>query len=411
MVAPIPNNHKRRYAGQKQQHTGMYLQYEGKTAADQILATHPGQYMSKPTHQIHPNRLYHDDNLPVLCALARDNSVRSHVKLVYIDPPFATNAHFQSRRQRLAYDDNLVGAAYVEALRQRIIFIHHLLAHDGSLYLHLDGRMVFHMRVVLDEVFGTGRFQGFITRRKCHPKNYTRNTYGNVSDYILFYTKGRDYIWNRPLEHWDDARVAKEYPCVDGDGRRYKKVPVHAPGVRNGETGKKWRGKLPPPGKHWQYTPEKLDEMDARGDIYWSPTGNPRRKVFLEDSKGIPIQDIWLDMVDSSNQNARITGYPTEKNPSLLRRIIEASSNPGDLVMDCYAGSGTTLEVASNLNRRWIGIDNSDEAIRTMLDRCENGTARMGDFVNVQQQSSLFMHNRIQNFTLFLPVRSGRTNS
>ena len=398
MAVPVPNRRKRdirsRTAG------SMRLEYEGKVPVDDILAMPPSQYRASTTYHGHPNRLYHDDNLPVLSSLCQDYAVKGHVKLIYIDPPFATEASFESRARMHAYDDDLVGASYVEALRQRLVLIHTLLSEDGSLYLHLDGRMVFHMRIILDEVFGADNFRNCITRRKCNPKNYTRKTYGNISDYILFYTKGCDYVWNRPMERWDDTRIAKEYQCVDDQGRRYKKVPIHAPGARNGETGKAWRGVMPPPGKHWQYTPAKLDEMDARGDIYWSPSGNPRRKVFLEQSAGVPIQDIWTDVLDAQNQNARITGYPTEKNPSLLKRIIEASSSPGDIVMDCYAGSGTTLEVASRLQRRWIGIDRSDEAIHVILDRFKNGTTRMGDFVNIQRQTALPLHDRIEDFSL-----------
>jgi adenine-specific DNA-methyltransferase len=188
---------------------------------------------------------------------------------------------------------------------------------------------------------------------------------------------------------------------VDELGRRYKKVPVHAPGVRNGETGKPWKGKMPPLGKHWQYSPAKLDEMDARGEIYWSPTGNPRRKIYFENSKGIPVQDIWMDVRDAHNQNMHITGYPTEKNPALLARIIEASSNPGDLVMDCYAGSGTTLATASQLGRHWIGVDRSEESIKTILHRLKLGTERMGDFVNAKSQLPLSPHNPVNDFTLF----------
>lgn len=204
-------------------------------------------------------------------------------------------------------------------------------------------------------------------------KNYTRKTYGNVADYILFYSKSDCYAWNRPIEQWDDARAAKEYQYVDEQGRRYKKVPVHAPGVRNGETGKPWRGKLPPPGKHWQYPPATLDEMDARGEIYWSPTGNPRRKIYFENSAGVPLQNIWMDMRDPHNQNIHITGYPTEKPIELLDRIIEASSNPGDLVLDCYAGSGTTLAAASNLGRRWIGVIGVPRQSKRSLRDCNTG--------------------------------------
>ena len=322
---------------------------------------------------------------------------------VYIDPPYATDSAFESRKQKHAYDDHLVGAGFVEALRERLVFIHRLLANNGSIYLHLDERMAFYFRIVLDEVFGANNFRSFITRKKCNPKNYTRKTYGNVADYILFYSKTDDYVWNRAVEPWSDERAAKEYQCSDDQGRRYKKVPVHAPGVRNGETGKLWRGKSPPPGKHWQYTPATLDEMDARGEIYWSPTGNPRRKVYLEDSLGIPLQDIWMDMRDAHNQNIQTTGYPTEKNPALLARIIEASSNAGDLVLDCYAGSGTTLSVASDLGRRWIGVDRSDESIRTILQRFHMGTERMGDFVNKKKQVALPLFKSVSNFTLYEP--------
>jgi adenine-specific DNA-methyltransferase len=124
-----------------------------------------------------------------------------------------------------------------------------------------------------------------------------------------------------------------------------------------------------------------LDEMDAHGEIYWSPNGNPRRKIYLDQSEGVPVQDIWLEFRDAHNQNIRITGYPTEKNPELLARLIEASSNPGDLILDCFSGSGTTLAVASGLGRVWIGIDNSPEAIATTLRRFARGTEPMGDFV------------------------------
>ncbi len=382
---------------------GFCLEYPGKKTEDKILETKPGSYQINSAY-MGENRLYHADNLGVLASLVHDEKIKEKVKLVYIDPPFATAATFESRKQNHAYHDDLVGPAFVESLRERLILINHLLAEDGSLYLHLDERMIFHFRVILDEIFGEKNFRNCITRKKCNPKNYTRKSYGNVADYLLFYTKSDNYIWNRPIESWDDARAMKEYQYVDENGRRYKKVPIHAPGTRNGETGKAWQGKLPPPGKHWQYPPATLDEMNARGEIYWSPTGNPRRKIYLENSSGIPVQNIWMDMKDAHNQNIKITGYPTEKNPALLDRIIQASSNPGDLVMDCYAGSGTTLVKASELGRKWIGVDRSDEAIKTILHRLSYGTERMGDFVNEQSQTLFPLLFSINDFTLFEEV-------
>jgi hypothetical protein len=205
-----------------------------------------------------------------------------------------------------------------------------------------------------------------------------------VSDFILFYTKTDAYVWHRPVEAWTVERAAKEYPYIDKQGRRYKKVPLHAPGVRNGQTGQPWRGMQPPPGKHWQYPPAQLDRLDAQGDIYWSPTGNPRRKIYLDMSAGVPVQDIWLSFRDAHNQNSLITGYPTEKNTDLLHQIIAASSDPGDLVLDCFSGSGTTLAVANQLGRQWIGVDSSPHAVATTLRRFVHGLQPMGDFVKLR---------------------------
>jgi adenine-specific DNA-methyltransferase len=328
------------------------------------------------------NRLYFGDNLPILAALLQDALVSQKVKLIYIDPPYATNSVFHSRTQADAYQDLLVGPHYIEFMRQRLILLHELLADDGSIYVHLDETMAFYVKIIMDEIFGARNFRNWITRRKCNPKNTTRKRYGDISDYVLFYSKTDHYVWNRPVEEWTDERATKEYTNVEpGTGRRYKKVPVHAPGTRNGATGGLWKGRYPPPGKHWQFTPDILDEMDARGEIYWSPNGNPRRKIYLDDSAGVPVQDIWLDFPDVRNQNTRITGYPTEKSPALLDRIIRASSEPGDWVLDCFAGSGTALAEASRLNRHWIGIDNSPEAIATILRRFKIGVEPMGDFV------------------------------
>ena len=242
------------------------------------------------------------------------------------------------------------------------------------------------MKLIMDEVFGANNFRNMIVRKKCNPKNYTRKAYGNISDFILFYSKSDQYVWNRPTEPLSEQST-KEYHYMESEtGRRFMKVPLHAPGTRYGSTGGRWRGKLPPPGKHWQYPPQTLDEMDKRGEIFWSKNGNPRRKVYFDEHSGVGIQDIWLDFKDAHNQNIKITGYPTEKNPDLLRRIVQASSNPGDLVLDCYAGSGTTLAVADEMQRNWIGIDRSFEAISTILKRFESGLLPMGDYVEAKSR-------------------------
>lgn len=341
------------------------------------------------------NRLYFGDNLNILQVLSQDPNLHNSVQLIYIDPPYATGGVFQTRSMEEAYSDTLQGDEYLSFMRKRLELLYGLLADNGSIFLHLDNIMVFHVKVMMDEIFGSGKFRGMITRQKCKPKNYTRKTFGNISDYILYYSKTDSPVWNRPYEDWTEDKVKKEYPYIDeANGIRHKRVPLHAPGIRNGATGQAWRNMLPPPGKHWQYTPDKLDAMDANNEIYWSSNGNPRRKVFFDENKGVPVQDIWLDYLDVNNQNTKTTGYPTEKNPMILQRIIEATTNKGDLVLDCFAGSGTTLAVASALDRRWIGIDSSQIAIRTILNRFYTGLQPLGDFVGREQpsqsQTSLF---------------------
>lgn len=401
------------------------IAYEGKQGPSDILNGERGTF-----EEVHSGplgkRLYFGDNLRGLRTLLSDPGVKGKVTLVYIDPPFATQGTFLSRKQKKAYDDHLSGAGYVEYLRERLILLRELLSDKGSIYLHLDENMVFEMKLVMDEVFGCSNYRNIIVRKKCNPKNYTRKAYGNTADFILFYTRTEKYVWNRPVEPLSEEST-KEYHYTEPEtGRRYMKVPIHAPGTRNGSTGGLWRGMLPPPGKHWQYTPKTLDEMDARGEIFWSKNGNPRRKIYLDEHSGVGIQDIWLDFRDAHNQNIKITGYPTEKNPDLLRRIIGASSNPGDMLLDCFAGSGTTLAVADEMQRNWIGMDNSSEALSTILKRFELGLLPMGDYVKkgkkkkerTAQQPTLFdtldektsslttvetvQHNPITDFAIFV---------
>lgn len=360
---------------------GVSLSYEGKVPAQEVLQATSSEHFIEEVHGTGSNLLFQGDNLEALRYM-RDQplALDGEVDFVYIDPPYASNSKFESRSQVHAYTDLLVGAEYLESLRQRLIVVRELMKPSASICVHIDERMSSYVRILLDEVFGAHNFRNEITRVKSNPKNYTSKNFGNVSDRILFYSKTSVYKWNRPFVELEESAV-KEYSNIDAQtGRQYKKVPVHAPGVRNGTTGGPWKGMLPPPGKHWQYTPEKLDAMDEDGHIYWSPTGNPRKKIYLDENRGMAVQDVWLDVKDPLNQNAKVTGYPTEKNPHVLERLIEALTDEGDLVLDCYAGSGTALDVAQSLNRRWIGVDESSEAIDTIVNRLRHGRERMGDF-------------------------------
>lgn len=359
------------------------LHYSGRAQRSEIFAGDVAHLQQIGTfgQLSHNNRLIAGDNGRALRSLWHDAAVKGKVKLIYIDPPFATGFLFASTTVGSAYDDDVTGAVYLENLRQRLLMLYDLLADDGSFYIHLDANAVFHAKLLLDEIFGPDRFRNMITRVKCNPKNQVRRQYGDVCDYLLFYTKSDEYVWNDPLVLWEAAAGEKEYGCVEAStGRRFKKVPCHLPGVRNGATGQPWRGKLPPAGKHWVHAPEDLDELDRQGRIYWSANGNPRRKIYLDEVQGKRRQNLWMDFRDTQNQNARVTGYPTEKNMDMVRMIIEASSNPDDLVLDAYCGSGTTLAAAGMLGRAWIGIDSSEVAIETAATRLVRGTPRMGSY-------------------------------
>ena len=307
---------------------------------------------------------YAGDNLDGLRCIA-DMGIA--VDLVYIDPPFATNNDFLiddnranavSASGRPAYSDRLRGSAYLDALAERLRAIRAVMSPSGSIYLHIDVKMEHRVRLLMDDVFGPENFRNAITRIKCNPKNFDRYSYGNIRDTILFYSVSPGQItWNPQREPLSDDEVARLYPHTDSAGRRYATTPLHAPGTTaNGPTGQPWRGMPPPAGRHWRYPPQELDQLDDAGLIAWSSTGNPRKIRYASEAAGKLPQDVWL------YKDPQRPTYPTQKNARMLERIIRTSSNPGDTVMDCYAGSGTTLLQAARLGRRFIGMDGAPEA-------------------------------------------------
>jgi len=330
----------------------------------------------EPSYLIHTSegederlcRLYYADNLPVMREFLGDPEVAGKVTLIYLDPPLQGSGFFSKEGSLIKGND------FLSFLHPRLIAAYELLGPQGSLYLQISQEMLFEAKLLLDEIFGPWNFRNLITRQTRSRKNYTKNQFGNVTDYLLFYTKGENYIWNRCYEPWSQEAEEREYPNLEPlTGRRYKTVPLHAPGKRGGETGKVWRGKLPPAGKHWQFTPEKLDALDLAGKLYWSKNGNPRRKIYLDESPGIPANNIWKGFPEFTNQHSKTTGYPAEKDLGLMRRLVQASSNPGDLILDPFCGSGAFLEAAEDLNRVWIGIDENPRAIEITIQRLLSG--------------------------------------
>ena len=304
---------------------------------------------------------YPGDNLDGLRLIA-DMGIA--VDLVYIDPPFATNNEFLidddrantvSASGRPAYSDTVQGADYLDSLKLRLLAIRAIMSPAGSIYVHIDVKMEHYVRVLMDAVFGQENFRNSIARIKCNPKNFDRNAYGNFRDTILFYSISPDRVtWNPQKEPLNRDELVQMYPHTDAKGRRYTTTPLHAPGVTvNGVTGQPWKGISPPPGRHWRYSPARLDELDASGLIKWSPKGNPRMIRYSNESEGKLPQDVWV------YKDPQRPSYPTQKNSKMLERIVRTSSNAGDTVLDCYAGSGGTLLTAARFGRRFIGMDDS----------------------------------------------------
>jgi adenine specific DNA methylase Mod len=352
------------------------------------------------------NALYFGDNLGVLRESIKDESA----DLIYLDPPFNSNATYnvlfrtpkghQSDAQIEAFDDTWhwgeqAEAAFADVMQQantdvaevaralrsvlgdndmmaylammaiRLLELHRVLKPTGSLYLHCDPTASHYLKIVLDQVFGVENFQNEIIWKRTSAHSGA-NRFGPVHDTLLFYSKNSSFTWNDLRTDYTEEYLSRYYKYDDGDGRLHWRDNLCAAGTRKGESGKTWRGRDPTAkGMHWKYTVQKLDELDAEGRIYWPDKagGMPQYKRYRDELKGKAIADIWDD-IDRINPvgNERL-GYPTQKPLALLERIVAASSNEGDVVLDPFCGCGTAVHAAEKLKRKWIGIDVTHLAI------------------------------------------------
>ncbi len=338
------------------------------------------------------SKLFKGNNIEVLESLQQ--LYAGKIDLVYIDPPYNTRQIFSVSQNRVstisrsknneivAYDDSFTRSAYLNYMERVIRLIYGLMSYRATLYLHIDCNFNHRLRLILDDVFGYNNFLNEIARVKCNPKNSERRAWGNNHDVILVYAKKKGCnIWNykRHIKESDKARFKKK----DERGF-YTTVPLHAPGeTLNGSTGKPWKGMLPPQGRHWRTSPDKLTELDAAGLIEWSKTGNPRLKKYLDDYQGSLMQDVWLNFKDPQNPE-----YPTQKNIEMLDCIVQQSSDEGSIVLDCFSGSGSTLLAAARNKRAFIGIDESSVAIDSTRNTLLNYSYEYIDyFENIEDES------------------------
>lgn len=351
----------------------MILQYPNKRTENEIYESISSCEFVKQNNSTSVNKLIECENLIALKKLITDYNLAGKIDLVYIDPPFATNNSFtitaerastisNSKNGKIAYTDNLTGYEFIEYLRERLILLKKLLSNEGSIYLHIDYKIGHYVKMIMDEIFGIENFRNDITRIKCNPKNFARKGYGNIKDLILFYSKSDKLIWNEPKMPYTPEDKIKLFPKKDKKGRHYTTIPLHAPGETvSGNTSKAFKGILPPVGRHWRTDIDTLELWDSKGLIEWSDNGNPRKIIYFDEQEGKRMQDIW------EYKDPQYPVYPTEKNDDLLNIIVQTSSNKDSIVLDCFCGSGTTLKAAHLNNRKWIGIDKSEEAIKATL--------------------------------------------
>lgn len=340
------------------------LEYNQKTSEIEILTSSPkGKIvLTNKQHTNKFNSFYFGDNLEILNHLLP--TLQGKVDLIYIDPPFGTGQSFAGLNNDEAYNDTVLNHSFLDFIRKRLILLREFLSREGSIYLHIDKKIGHYVKIIMDEIFGYKNFINDITRIKCNPKNFARNAYGNYSDMVLFYAKEKGQnIFNNITEPLSEDEGKKLFPKINDSHGRYTTHPLHAPGeTLNGDTGKEWNGLQPPAGRHWRKSREELTKLQNAGLIEWSEKGNPRKMVFLKDHIGKKVQDVWL----FKDKGLSYVKYPTQKNYNFLERILINSSNPDSLILDCFAGSGSTLLTANKLKRNWIGIDQSTMSYATI---------------------------------------------
>jgi site-specific DNA-methyltransferase (adenine-specific) len=261
--------------------------------------------------------------------------------------------------------------AYLVEMAVRFVELHRILKATGSLYLHCDPTASHYLKLLLDSVFDVRNFKSEIVWKRTSAHN-TAKRFGPVHDVILFYGKSAATSWNPMTQAYTESYLKSHYSNIDTDGRRYRLNDITGSGTRKGPSGQPWRGLDPTTiGRHWMKVPDDLEEMDRQGRIHWPKKGGwPAVKRYLEG--GVPMQDVWTDIDPINSQAKERLGWDTQKPLALLERIIEASSKPGDVVLDPFCGCGTAIVASQKLDRRWIGIDITYLSIAVMRARLKD---------------------------------------
>ena len=347
------------------------------------------------------NQLYFGDNLSVL----REHIPDESVDLIYLDPPFNSNATYNvlfeeksgedSAAQITAFDDtwhwDLVSEAafrevvtqgppqladilqamrsflgqndmmaYLTMMAQRLDELHRVLKPTGSIYLHCDSTAGHYLKLLLDAVFGKYQFRNHITWRRTSAHS-DANRFGRNTDFIFYYSRSEEWTWNQQYQEYEEEYKSR-FRRKDPDGRLWQDYDLSAKGLTGGGYEYEYKGAR----SLWRVPLETMQQLDAEGRLHFTSRGGIRRKRYLDEMPGRPVQALWEDIPPINSQARERLGYPTQKPEALLERVILASSNEGDVVLDPFCGCGTAVAVAERLNRRWIGIDITHLAVSLM---------------------------------------------
>ncbi|MBO6724528.1 MAG: site-specific DNA-methyltransferase [Rhizobiaceae bacterium] len=329
------------------------------------------------------NKLIWGDNKLILSSL-KNGPLREEIerqgglKLIYIDPPFDVGADFSMEidigeetftkkpniLEEIAYRDTWGKGAdsFIAMIYERLTLMHSLLSRDGSLYIHCDWRVNSYLRNILDEIFSPSNFRSEIIFKRRHAHS-DASTLGNIHDTILYYSKSDKFTWNPQYTDYSQEYIDTYYRYKDGDGKRWLSRSTTAPGGRGPVYD--WNGVR----RAWRYRKEEMQRLHNEGRLFYTENGMPRYKQYLHEMPGVPASTLWTDVKFIDSWGDESVGYPTQKPEPLLDRIIQASSNPGDLVADFFVGSGTTAAVAEKLGRKWIASDLGKFSIHTTRKR------------------------------------------
>jgi len=325
---------------------------------------------AKPSALVDTRVVYCGDNLEQLKKLPS-----ACIDLIYIDPPFNSNRNYEvfwgETKEKRAFEDRHESTkAYIDYMRPRCVELARVLKKTGSFYYHCDWHASHYVKVMLDQIFGENNFQSEIIWHRTHAKGLAFTGFPNNHDTIFFYGGGDEITFNRPYSPYDqdnlDEKTNEKYSLRDSDGRRYQLTSLLNPNPDRPNLEYEFLGVK----RVWRWTKERMQEAYENGIVVQPSAGAvPRMKRYLDEQEGRPIDTVWTDIPPINSQAQERLGYPTQKPLALLERIVSASSNENDIVLDAFCGCGTALVAAQKLKRQWIGIDISPTACRVMAKR------------------------------------------